>query len=471
MPSRPAHKDDKGKSKGKEKEKEREDDVGSVSTSRASLVSTKAGHVFDLAMRVPIRLQLRRPLRLAASAECRSWVRALGCSARQFPFRLKTRTDDELRMRAVGAAAGSGSDVVIFDLELGTTLRVVGLGAAIVQSLCISRPPAAARLPPVLAVGTNHGKVALFDLMSGDALAPAVEKYVHSGPIDALALCEGSPLLMFAATGPSISIWDLNHGALITSWTEHTSTIFCLGQLEEPPRAGPGPRYLASGGQDKSLQIYSIFKLAPMHSFPALHGGPLKCIDSYASKDYCWFVSGAADGSIRAVDVRCMEVCLRLQQPGGDGALAVQVLSQPRAPGLLTAGQRGRIYLWDLLKGQLLSTFPGHEGSVLAMQVALEPRWYFMSGGYDGSVRVWDVDLRGPADELLDAKVEEEGKTSEKKIEEDEEKDEDDEHSAAGKRGERRGSAWEGGGFAELRRREAALASDEASLASFDTDV
>ncbi|MGH8887418.1 MAG: WD40 repeat domain-containing protein, partial [Egibacteraceae bacterium] len=56
---------------------------------------------------------------------------------------------------------------------------------------------------------------------------------------------------------------------------------------------------------------------------------------------------------------------------------------------VLSGGADGSVRVWDLATGKLIRALEGHSGPVWA--VAAAPDGQVLSGGDDGSVRVWDL--------------------------------------------------------------------------------
>ncbi|HEY4028166.1 MAG TPA: NB-ARC domain-containing protein [Candidatus Dormibacteraeota bacterium] len=105
---------------------------------------------------------------------------------------------------------------------------------------------------------------------------------------------------------------------------------------------GPDGTWLATAGDDRSAQVWSI-------------------VDGMPQVDM-------ADQSLRTA----------------------AVVAGPDGTWLATAGRDGAVRLWGVADGTLLATLRGHEGAVLALAAERHGRW-LVSGGDDGTVRVWSV--------------------------------------------------------------------------------
>ncbi len=88
----------------------------------------------------------------------------------------------------------------------------------------------------------------------------------------------------------------------------------------------------------------------------------------------------------------------RLESPAAVTALAIS----PDGNLLVAGGDDGLIRLWDPQAGQLLQSWPGHEGSVETLVISPDGA-FLVSGGADKTVRVWD--LAAPGDPPLPSGV------------------------------------------------------------------
>lgn len=108
-----------------------DDDVQTVHTVASRTSIDENGHSsFDRATRVKLHQKYHRAVRCIECDKIRSWVNAVEVTAsycpvqRQYYQRAHSRMPvQELRMRAVGVAAGSGFTIAVFDLEMGIVLR------------------------------------------------------------------------------------------------------------------------------------------------------------------------------------------------------------------------------------------------------------------------------------------------------------------------------------------------------------
>ncbi|WP_327713220.1 hypothetical protein OG912_38515 (plasmid) [Streptomyces sp. NBC_00464] len=106
--------------------------------------------------------------------------------------------------------------------------------------------------------------------------------------------------------------------------------------------------------------------------------------------DADWTVRWATGGQVSPFLVRTLT-----GHTYGVRAVAVALLGD--RPHAVTGGYEGSVRVWDLTTGTPVRTLTGHTGGVRAVAVALlDGRPHAVTGGYEGSVRVWDLTTGTP---------------------------------------------------------------------------
>ena len=144
---------------------------------------------------------------------------------------------------------------------------------------------------------------------------------------------------------------------------------------------------------------------APLHTLAGHHrGGPPRGVAAVAvSADGRRAVSGGDDGTVRVWDLatgkqiasasqrlwhwfaRLHRRSVRSLSVSADGRCAV------------SGGDDGTVRVWDLDSGAPLHTLAGHQPTAgWAVAVSADGRRAVSGGRYDGTVRVWDLDSGAP---------------------------------------------------------------------------
>jgi pleiotropic regulator 1 len=120
------------------------------------------------------------------------------------------------------------------------------------------------------------------------------------------------------------------------------------------------------------------------------HNGWVRCVAVDPSNE--WFVTGAADRTIRVSDLATGT--LKLTLTGHISAVRGVAIS-PRHPYLFSCGEDKKVFCWDLEHNNIIRHYHGHLSGVYS--IAIHPDLdLLMTGGRDAVCRVWDMRTRAP---------------------------------------------------------------------------
>jgi WD40 repeat protein/tRNA A-37 threonylcarbamoyl transferase component Bud32 len=150
----------------------------------------------------------------------------------------------------------------------------------------------------------------------------------------------------------------------------------------------PDGKWAASGGEDGLIWIWDTRTMDPKFPLP----GHTKAVLSLAfSANSSQLLSGGADGMVRLWDVKTGRQLHPFK--GHNDPITCVAISADGKRALSGAGGPFdfSVRLWDLTaKGtRAFRSFTGHKGGVSA--VAFTPEGYPVSGGKDGSIRIWNT--------------------------------------------------------------------------------
>ncbi len=142
-------------------------------------------------------------------------------------------------------------------------------------------------------------------------------------------------------------------------------------------------RFLASGDESGSIQVWDAQSGEPLQRL-AGHGATITNLAWSPHSDR--LASASTDGTARVWDSELGQGLLTLRGAGEAYAVAWDL----RGETLFSAGEDRAINQWDVRTGQLVQSFAGHQGAVLALAYDPGAR-KLASGSLDETVRVWDV--------------------------------------------------------------------------------
>lgn len=236
----------------------------------------------------------------------------------------------------------------------------------------------------------------------------------HSGPVYALsfspsiALNEATPTtngtttttsptgtpryLLSSSADSTIRLWDLSSYTNLVVYKSHAAPVWDV-------RFSPHGHYFVSCSADRTARLWSTSHISPHRLFVG-HDASVDVVAWHPNSAYVFTAAGAPDRSVRMWDVqRGSAVRLFTGHMGNITALA----ASPNGKFVASADDRGEVLLWDLAAGRLVKRMRGHgRGGVWSLDWSVESS-VLVSGGADGTVRVWDVAPSNPS--AVDGKV------------------------------------------------------------------
>jgi WD40 repeat protein len=186
-----------------------------------------------------------------------------------------------------------------------------------------------------------------------------------------------------------------------------------------------GRPVVVSGGRDGPVRVWDLARGTPVgpsfggHQIGILGGG-VTAVAVAELEGRPVVVSGGGDGRVRVWDLvrgtpigrpltgHGLQFLLTESERRSSGAVtAVAVAQLEGRPVVVSGGRDGTVRVWDLARGSPVGQpLTGHQrslfGGVTAVAVAeLEGRPVVVSGGLDGVVRVWDLARGTPVGEPL----------------------------------------------------------------------
>lgn len=322
---------------------------------------------------------------------------------------------------------GGMDDVgLIWDLELQSSIAKVDGGKESVSSVAFSHDGKYA------ALGSENGAISIV-YMDG-TIAPGKPL---DGPGDAIHFLSWHPRgpVLLAGSADSVAyMWNVAKFQFMTAFAGHEDAVTC-GEFSSDGKL------VITGSPDCSVRVWSpttgetlvriqtgiaglrgVFHGADIHCLSVgsenttadrliisgcaagnvfithretghivcelpKHEGGVECVSFAPSGMKPLLVASAgADGIIRVWDVeRSMERC-RLEHEG----VISKVLWHPSKPVLFSASSEGSIAVWNVLLGQKICQFTGHEAFITDMCLAGGLSFVASTSG-DGTIRLFDI--------------------------------------------------------------------------------
>jgi WD40 repeat protein len=262
------------------------------------------------------------------------------------------------------------------------------------------RTSAFSRDGKLLATGGADKRILIYDLPPpGSKPAELRERLVldgHKGAISCLAfspdgktIVSGSDLV--TRKGPAeVKLWNVADGSQVASWTDHTGDVAALAFHPTRP-------LLATGGADPGFRIWDLTERKQV-VFRQTQT-PVTTLAFTASGGE--LLTGSVGRTILAWDSEAWREQARFIGHTGQITGLFLLSGKLEAPILSVAADRS-VRTWSMSTASVRGTrFAGHESWVTSLVLTPDGK-KLISGSWDGTVRVWDVDT-GKADPILES--------------------------------------------------------------------
>jgi WD40 repeat protein/DNA-binding SARP family transcriptional activator len=217
----------------------------------------------------------------------------------------------------------------------------------------------------------------------------------HSAMVASVAFSPDGNLLATASHDQMVCVWDWRNERLLHSLRGHTGPVRSVAFCPRPITIGQAPRaLLVSGSYDQTLRLWDAETGEELGSL-AGHSAPIIAVAW--SADGTLLISGSDDQTVRVWDLRDHGPgaehgrTIRILQGHSAAVIALAVPPQADAgQALLVSGSYDKtVRVWDIDSGRALAILQGHSKWLQALVFAPDGR--LVVGGSDGqNVRVWD---------------------------------------------------------------------------------
>ena len=204
----------------------------------------------------------------------------------------------------------------------------------------------------------------------------------HKGSVTSVAISSDNTTVLSVSKDNSLISWDTESGKrtyLKNRWSNAESTQSHEGELLAVAAASGDAKYVACGGRDNKIRIYDIRQKAEVKVFQG-HRGAITSLVFRKGTNILF--SGSEDRCIKQWDLNEMgylDTLFGHQEP--ISALDCWTKDEP-----ISASSDRTVRLFKVAQESHL-VFRGHGSAVDAVQVLTDSS--YISGGQDGSLRLW----------------------------------------------------------------------------------
>lgn len=196
-------------------------------------------------------------------------------------------------------------------------------------------------------------------------------------------LPDTNPKMLLSASGDGhIRLWSLETWTCLCIYKGHSGPVFNVSW-------SPQGHYFMSGGWDRTARVW-MQDHASAQRLLVGHDTSISAVAWHPNGTYVFSASDETDKSIRMWSVITGQ-CARVLTGHTEYISALECAPNGRV--LASADTSGSILFWDLAKGSLIKRSRGHgKGGIWSLSFGSEST-VLVSGGQDGTVRIWDVEL------------------------------------------------------------------------------
>ncbi|KAM3070427.1 Transcription initiation factor TFIID subunit 5 [Clarireedia jacksonii] len=197
-------------------------------------------------------------------------------------------------------------------------------------------------------------------------------------------------LLVSCSSDRTIRLWSLEAWACLVVYKGHEGPVWNV-------KFGPFGHYFATCGWDKTVRVWGQDHISYLRMMVG-HDSNVNQVAWHPNGAYIFSSSDQADKTVRMWSFTTGD-CVRIFTGHTEFISALEC--SPNGKILASADAGGSIILWDLAKGTQIKRCRGHgKGGIWSLSFSVEST-VLCSGGADGTVRIWDVEV--PSDPYKNA--------------------------------------------------------------------
>ncbi|KAG9247216.1 WD40-repeat-containing domain protein [Calycina marina] len=213
----------------------------------------------------------------------------------------------------------------------------------------------------------------------GVSFSPSIE---YPGSDYANSASTAPKLLLSCSSDKTIRLWSLETWTCLVVYKGHEGPVWDV-------RWSPFGHYFATCGWDKTVRVWGQDHISYLRMMVG-HDSNVNQIAWHPNGAYVFSASDQVDKTVRMWSFTTGE-CVRVFSGHIEFVSALEC--SPNGKILASADGGGSIILWDLAKGTQIKRCRGHgKGGIWSLSFSVEST-VLVSGGADGTVRLWDVEV------------------------------------------------------------------------------
>jgi WD40 repeat protein len=266
---------------------------------------------------------------------------------------------------------GQDCSVKAWSLQTGECIRIFG---GILWDKPHTKPVQGVMVSPncdFLVSASEDWTVKVWNLSNGKQRCKPLE---HRSSVHSVAISPDSQIIASGCSDQTVKIWRVSDGQCCRTFGRHSGSINSLG-------FSPDGKWLVSASEDKTVKIWDLPTGQLSTSLPEYTSSAKYTV---FSADGRFLAIIYADRTIKILDFHRGE---ELYEISGE---AVSIASDSK---ILACALDKEIKIWNLLSGELISSFKGGAGFIRCL--SFSPRnqhHYTLVSSHDEIIKVWQVE-------------------------------------------------------------------------------
>ncbi|MEM6453002.1 MAG: WD40 repeat domain-containing protein [Cyanobacteria bacterium P01_D01_bin.105] len=229
-----------------------------------------------------------------------------------------------------------------------------------------------------LVTADESGQLNLWDMESQQQRVISLGS--HDGPVYSVMVSPNNQQIVSVGVDGTLRIWGIDEQSEIAKSEGHNGAAIYSAAFS------PDGKQIVSGGRDNNLQLWDADS---NKSFGPPMPGHKDWVYAVAfSPDGKYVVSGSRDDTLVLWDVQTRQL-IRVLEGHTDDVWSVAF--SPDGKKIASGSKDQTIIIWDSQTGEQISQLPGHNNTVWSVQFSPNNNNLLASSGYDGTVRLWDI--------------------------------------------------------------------------------
>lgn len=239
----------------------------------------------------------------------------------------------------------------------------------------------------LVASGSKDTTVRVWDVTESSQASCIGMGTGHVSAVTAVAFCRkpDSNFLISGGADKLLRVWDISN----LGNSKRTGTLPVISAIPAHEKdinavcVAPNDQLVASGSQDRTIKVWKLPDLTPVHVFRGHKRGIWSV--AFSPVDQA-LVSASGDKTVKLWNLKDGS-CLRTFEGHISSVLRVNFLSAGAQ--VMSSGADGLMKLWNIRTAEAIATFDAHEDKVWALALGDDQGDIAASGGSDGSIAIW----------------------------------------------------------------------------------